>query len=765
MKIAFSIVCVLAILSAFVVTDAVADGVMRSTSSQYPGDFLRLRSTRVDVKIIGDVALTTVEQEFVNEWHLPTDAVYGFPLPPDARATDFLFWSNDTLFRAVLKQLEQVQNPGTGEGGIAALLTKYLGSNALRVLLKDIPAHGTQRIELHYISLCDYHQGTFTYRYPLNTSDFVTYPVETVSFAFHLDAPGPVISVSAPGSPDANVRMSGSQQAEVTVNRSKVYPRSDQNLSYAVATDSLGVSFFSAANDTLDGHFALFLRPRSSPDTSKALAKNIVFVLDQSSSTAGPMFDGSVAAIKQCLHRLAAHDRFNIITFAYSPVLWQPAGVIATLANITSAETFLDGLVPSGGSYLPSALQSAFTSLSGDTLVHSILLFSDGRSASDPVQVRNQNSMKAGIFPVGIGDNVARRRLEMLAYENYGFPTFLSLDDNLPAEIVRLFDQINFPVLVDARMEMGSNVYDLLPVIPYAVYEGSRFMIVGRYKNAVAGSLSIAGTSRSGDTFYNFRLPFSDDKVTYRFAEALWAKEKIDQLEREVAVHGATDALKRLLVTISLRYNIRCIYTAYVAEKTQPVTGIDEAVDPSVSGTVTAMEQGVVIAWTFEDPARAREVNLYRAESADGPFVKIGAAVYSARQFVDATPPGTETCYKIEIVLTDGRSLWSNVLAPGKTGSYALYQNFPNPCNPATTIRYLVPGGQPGQREGVMLRVYDVLGRCIRTLVHGEHQASGLHEVVWDGRDERGSDVSSGVYFYRLTAGSFASTRSTLVIH
>lgn len=762
LSISILLIIVLALVGA---RDARADGVMRSVAASYPGDFLRLRSTRVDVRIHGDVALTTVEQEFVNEWNLPTDAVYSFPLPADARATDFLFWSNDTLFRAVLKELQQAQNPGTGEGGVAALLTKYLGPNALRVRINQIPANGTQRVEMHYISLCKYHQGTFDYRYPLNTGDFVTYPVETVSFAVHVEAPAALLSVQVPGSSDAKVRYGDAQHAEVTLERAKVYPTSDLCLSYSVSSDTLGVSFFSAANDTLDGHFALFLRPVSSPDTSKTLAKHVVFLLDRSSSTAGPMLDGSIAAIRQCLHRLSERDRFNIIAFNYATTPWRPSGVAATAANIDSAEAFLNGIVATSGSYLLTALQSALNSLTGDSLLHTILLFSDGRSSVDPVQIRSQNVAKAGIFPVGIGDNVARQRLEMLAYENYGFPTFLSLGDALDAEIVRVFDQINYPVLVDARLEMGSNVYELLPVVPYAVYKGSRFMLVGRYRTPVAGTLSVGGMSSTGPATYDFRLQFSSDTKTYRFAEALWAKEKIDQLERRIAIYGATDSLKRLLVAISLRYNIRCMYTAYVAEKTIPVTGIAGDYEMFVSATASAEEGGVVIAWTLSSTADVKAVNIYRAESPEGPLTKVGSATATARKFTDSHVAGRNTCYRIEVITADGRSCWSDVLTPGSTGGHVLYQNFPNPCNPTTAIRYFLPDSRSGRRDPVFLQVYDVLGRAVRTLVDGEPQSGGMHEIIWDGRDDRGREISSGVYFYRLTSGAFSSAKSTLVIH
>jgi hypothetical protein len=84
---------------------------------------------------------------------------------------------------------------------------------------------------------------------------------------------------------------------------------------------------------------------------------------------------------------------------------------------------------------------------------------------------------------------------------------------------------------------------------------------------------------------------------------------------------------------------------------------------------------------------------------------------------------------------------------------FALMQNYPNPFNPATTIRYGVP-----QRGNVTLNVYSTLGQRVATLVQGEKEA-GYHETVFDA-----SGLASGVYLYRLQAGSFVETRKLLLV-
>ncbi len=81
------------------------------------------------------------------------------------------------------------------------------------------------------------------------------------------------------------------------------------------------------------------------------------------------------------------------------------------------------------------------------------------------------------------------------------------------------------------------------------------------------------------------------------------------------------------------------------------------------------------------------------------------------------------------------------------TDGFVLSQNYPNPFNPETTIRYRLP-----EADNVTLKIIDLLGRTVRSLVNG-YQSAGENSVVWDGKDERGNPAGSGVYIYTLETG------------
>ncbi|MBC8400806.1 MAG: T9SS type A sorting domain-containing protein, partial [Candidatus Marinimicrobia bacterium] len=145
----------------------------------------------------------------------------------------------------------------------------------------------------------------------------------------------------------------------------------------------------------------------------------------------------------------------------------------------------------------------------------------------------------------------------------------------------------------------------------------------------------------------------------------------------------------------------------------------------------------------------------------DNGFPDIGTEIDSIRgwvyhhfgAYVDSTTyklvPLWESDIAITIVGID------NDLQPE---SYALYKNYPNPFNPETQIQFRL-----GTVEKVTMVIYDIMGRQVRTLVKDNFSA-GLHSVTWDGKNNKGAAVASGMYIYRIKAGSFTSSQKMLLL-
>jgi hypothetical protein len=100
----------------------------------------------------------------------------------------------------------------------------------------------------------------------------------------------------------------------------------------------------------------------------------------------------------------------------------------------------------------------------------------------------------------------------------------------------------------------------------------------------------------------------------------------------------------------------------------------------------------------------------------------------------------------------------SDVTDAKTPSAYALAQNFPNPFNPSTTIRFDM------REKGFMtLKIYNVAGQLVRTLVEGVKDA-GSYNVAWDGMNDRGGSVASGIYFYKMETKDFSQTKKMVML-
>ena len=178
---------------------------------------------------------------------------------------------------------------------------------------------------------------------------------------------------------------------------------------------------------------------------------------------------------------------------------------------------------------------------------------------------------------------------------------------------------------------------------------------------------------------------------------------------------------------------------------------------------------GVAVHWSTTDPYHLDRFNIYRLTSRNarpGPQDRIndqplrGTSPYV---YLDTgVLPGEIYYYWLEQIDETGQSTFHGPAMANLSGlvpeTYALYQNYPNPFNPETTIRYALP-----REEQVTLQIFNIRGQVVKTLMD-EPVEAGYHSLVWDGRNEAGRAVGSGIYFVQLQAGSYQQTRKLALI-
>ncbi len=680
-----------------------ADGLMLPVEHDYPHELLRNRVTQARVEMQGVVAVTSVYREFVNEWHRETAAVYSFPLPPEARATEILYWRGEEPLQAVLRVRDQAVNPGTGEGGTAARLNRYLGRNGIRIRIDGIEPHAIQRVQLTYISLCGYISGECRYRYPLDTGEFVTWPLEHLQFSFIVRSNSDIVDFGLPTHPDYRTVSSAPKEVEVTFSRPKSYLNRDLEFYYTVDQAALGVDFHSAANDTSDGHFALFVRPQSRPDEGSVLPRRVLFLLSNSGRMFGATLDQSIRAISRSLEQLRPEDRFNILLFNNQVTSWKPAPVPADGLNVAAAVDFLMTVETAAGSRLDRGLKRCLSQISNDDFSNAVLVFTDGRSPLDPREIESLNEHRAAIFPIGIGPDLDRARLEMTAALNYGFVTYIDENTRLEETMAGVLERISNPVLKNTVMEHGrADLYEILPQKIPDTYSGSFFFVTGRYKTPGPSSFSLAGYSTEGLVTFDFTLDFSG-KRGFPFVEQLWAKEFIDTLEREIAVYGETPELRNRVIELSLAYNIRSRYTAYVAVA-EEFAG-DEP--PGADG----------------DPGEGGD---------------------------DGDDGDDHTMTAVSVFEERERSLPTS----------AILGNYPNPFNSWTRILCFIHEGDAHAAK--VLRIYNLSGQLV-AVIDVSHLSPGMHEVSLESGELHGAPLASGLYIVQFKVRN--TTRGALRIN
>jgi hypothetical protein len=165
---------------------------------------------------------------------------------------------------------------------------------------------------------------------------------------------------------------------------------------------------------------------------------------------------------------------------------------------------------------------------------------------------------------------------------------------------------------------------------------------------------------------------------------------------------------------------------------TDRATVTADLVDPSSGNVIAHHDAGVLdagdhaVAFTAVDYTSAYSAGQYRA-------------VVHARSTYEH---GDQASSEVAVTLTSGGS-------PALPSHLTLLGNSPNPFNPETTIRFMVPAGP---RREYSVRIYDVTGRLVRELASGKID-SGAHDARWDGTDAHGATVGSGVYLYRVSVG------------
>jgi Ca-activated chloride channel family protein len=274
------------------------------------------------------------------------------------------------------------------------------------------------------------------------------------------------------------------------------------------------------------------------------------------------------------LDNLNDEDRFNVIAFSTATRAYARDLVAADERG--EARDFVARLDASGSTDINRALLEALAMADGDR--PTILIFlTDGLPTVGEVDVEriidnvgDVAPANARIFPFGVGYDVNTSLLDTIAQNHRGASGYVRPEEAIDEKVSAFYAKVSTPLLADLEIDFGDvEVDDVYPYPLPDLFAGGQLVVVGRYRDSGATTLTLAGeVNGRRQTFEYDDLRFHDEGGQ-EFIARLWATRKIGYLLQQIRLHGEAGELVDEVVDLSIRYGIITPYTSFLVEETE----------------------------------------------------------------------------------------------------------------------------------------------------------------------------------------------------
>ncbi|TNY35268.1 VIT domain-containing protein [Thermomonospora catenispora] len=580
---------------------------------------LPLDSVDVRADINGLVAGVEITQGFRNPFDVPVEAVYVFPLPDRAAVTRMRMEAADRVVEGTLKEREEARadyDAALAAGRRAAIAEEDRPDVFTMRVGNILPGERvTVRLTLH--QPLPYEDDAATFRFPLVTApryipgaplpveqagDGVAPDTDLVPDASRISPP-----VLLPGFPSP-VRLSlsvgidpgGLSLEEIRSSLHAVAQESDDDGRTTVRLHP---------GERLDRDFILRLRYAHADDTAAALTlspddpddpegpgtftltvlppagqapprpRDVVLVLDHSGSMAGWSMVAARRAAARIVDTLTDRDRFAVIAFDHTMAAPPELGTElaqATDRNRFRAVEFLAGLEAEGGTEMLPPLQKATALLGGgedSDRDRVLVLITDGQVGNEDHILARIDASLAGlrVHAVGIDQAVNAGFLGRLALAGRGRLELVESEDRLDEAMEHIHHRIGAPLLTGVSLEWAGVDVDPDSITPRrlgALFPGVPLTVSGRYRGAPADArVTVRAVTADGTAW---RRDAAATVARSAVLAPIWARAHLRDLEDRYAVAGLPD-LERRIVETSLRFNVLCRFTAFVAVDSRQV--------------------------------------------------------------------------------------------------------------------------------------------------------------------------------------------------
>jgi Ca-activated chloride channel homolog len=555
-----------------------------------------LKHTTVAITVSGHLADVEVKQIFQNPYKNKIEATYLFPLPTQAAVNSMSLTTGGVTIEGEIKlrdEAKQIYTAALAKGNVAVLLTQER-PNLFQQHVANIEPGAELTVTLRYVQALPYDDGAYELVFPMvagprhvpasskirpedaklvqpSALPAGLRPAHDISLSVALDAGVPIGAVTSP-SHLLSLTRDGDRRAAISLGAGDTIPNKDFILRYAVAgqTPQLAVMTHRSGES---GALFLVAQPPAQAAQVAVAPRELVFVLDTSSSMAGAPLAKAKEAIRQTLKTMGPDDTFQIIRFDDTASALGARPINNKPRNIELALHWLDALGATGGTDMIPGLKAALTFPHDPARLRIVAFLTDGYIGNeDEVLAAVQANLgPARLFSFGVGSAVNRYLLEELAAIGRGTVQVVRPDEDTAAAVASFTRRIARPVLTDVMISWGG--LDVQSVVPAAIpdlFVGQPLVVSARFGKPGRGTVVVTATS--GGRPVRFELAVELPEKAERPAVAsVWARARIAELSRQ-QLRGEKDAIRKEITDLALSHHLMTAYTAFVAVDGSKVT-------------------------------------------------------------------------------------------------------------------------------------------------------------------------------------------------
>jgi len=537
------------------------------------GGVLEIKVQDVKVAINNGIAVTEVEQVFLNTENRVVEALYTFPVPKGASVSNFSMWiggkemTGEVVEKQRARQIYESYKQTRRDPG----LLEQVDYKRFEMRVFPIAAGAEQRVKITYAQELDYDHDTATYVYPLASVTTAKVDQRTRGrFALSLEARSevPIVAMKSPSHGDefvvaqhaANYWQASLETREGDLSRDLV-------IVYQMERARTGLDLIASKHAGEDGYFLLTLTAGKELDGPTG-GSDYVFVLDASGSMAD---DGKLSLSRGSIERFVSalddNDRFELLAFNItSRPLFGSLQAAAAEAK-TQAEQFLRAQRAMGGTVLRPAVEAAYRYRREDRPLNVVIL-SDGmtepQEQAELVRLMAQRPTNVTVYCVGVGNEVNRPLLTQLAHDAGGLAAFVSAGDDFERQAQAFRRKLMRPAAKRVKLTFqGGDVYDLEPPTLPNLYYGQPIRLYGRYRASGPSQVRVQAEILGSplDQTIDLELPASDGANPQ--IDRMWASHRVQRLMDEDRAAGTSSQVSEI-VRLCEGYSIVSEYASFI---------------------------------------------------------------------------------------------------------------------------------------------------------------------------------------------------------